>query len=206
MSVFHWYAVRYGGVNLPAIGAAQLLAAAAAAPAPAPVWERGGAARGRLTARVGVCTCVTTCAIRQATGRKLHPTQPPLGSVGSWVELEVVQGVQVGHRANWFGSGRARPAPAPAHLPPPRPVQAAGAWQVRRRVCLADRPWPRCKYRPWQCVLHPVPEARSQKEEGPRGAAQGLGGGGSDVPGCTYLPLSSFGSAFELLVPRAEKW
>jgi hypothetical protein len=32
----------------------------------------------------------------------------------------VVQGVQLGHRATWFGGGRARPAPAPAPLPPPR--------------------------------------------------------------------------------------
>jgi hypothetical protein len=51
---------------------------------------------------------------------KFHPTQPPMGPVGSWDGLEVVQGVQLGHRATWFGGGRARPAPAPAPLPPPR--------------------------------------------------------------------------------------
>jgi hypothetical protein len=43
-----------------------------------------------------------------------------MGPVGSWDGLEVVQGVQLGHRATWFGGGRARPAPAPAPLPPPR--------------------------------------------------------------------------------------
>ena len=53
-------------------------------------------------------------------GAKFHPTQPPVGPVGSWDGLGVVQGVQLGHRATWFGGGRARPAPAPAPLPPPR--------------------------------------------------------------------------------------
>jgi hypothetical protein len=61
-----------------------------------------------------------TCGIRQPTGRKFHPIQPPVGPVGSWDGLEVVRGVQLGHRATWFGGGRARPAPAPAPLPPPR--------------------------------------------------------------------------------------
>jgi hypothetical protein len=43
-----------------------------------------------------------------------------MGPVGSWDGLEVVQGVRLGHRATWFGGGRARPAPASAPLPPPR--------------------------------------------------------------------------------------
>jgi hypothetical protein len=50
-----------------------------------------------------------------------HTHQPSVGPVGSWEGMEVVQGVQLGHRATWFGGGRARPAPVPAHLPPPRP-------------------------------------------------------------------------------------
>jgi hypothetical protein len=64
----------------------------------------------------------TSCAIRGRTGAKFHPAQPPMGPVGSWDGLEVVQGVQLGHRATWFGGGRARPAsaPAPLSLPPPR--------------------------------------------------------------------------------------
>jgi hypothetical protein len=65
-------------------------------------------------------TAVTSCAIRGRTGAKFYPTQPPMGPVGSWDGLEVVHGVQLGHRATWFGGGRARPAPAPAPLPPPR--------------------------------------------------------------------------------------
>jgi hypothetical protein len=44
-----------------------------------------------------------TCAIKQPTGRKFHPTQPPLGPVGSWDGLEAGQGVKIGHRATWFG-------------------------------------------------------------------------------------------------------
>jgi hypothetical protein len=67
-----------------------------------------------------VSAAAITYAIREATGRKFHPTQPPVGPVGSWDGLEVAQGVQLGHRATWFGGGRARPAPAPAPLPPPR--------------------------------------------------------------------------------------
>jgi hypothetical protein len=55
----------------------------------------------------------TSCATRGRTGAKFYPTQPTLGPVSSWDGLEVVQGVQVGHRAAWFGGGRARPAPAP---------------------------------------------------------------------------------------------
>ena len=43
-----------------------------------------------------------------------------MGPVGSWDGLEAVQGVQVGHRATWFGGGRARPALGLAPLSPPR--------------------------------------------------------------------------------------
>ena len=43
-----------------------------------------------------------------------------MGPVGSWGELEAVQGVQVGHRATWFGGGRARLALGLASLSLPR--------------------------------------------------------------------------------------
>ena len=64
--------------------------------------------------------CTEQLREQRGQGAKFHPTQPPVGPVGSWDGLEVVQGVQLGHRATWFGGGRARPAPAPAPLPPPR--------------------------------------------------------------------------------------
>ena len=42
-----------------------------------------------------------TCGIRQPTGRKFHPTQPPVGPVGSWdgldraAESDLLQGRRV---------------------------------------------------------------------------------------------------------------
>jgi len=78
-----------------------------------------------------------TCGIRQPTGRKFHPIQPPVGPVGSWDGLEVVQGVQLGHRATWFGGGRARPAPAPAPLPPPR----TSGWRPAGKAVRLFGPW-----------------------------------------------------------------
>jgi hypothetical protein len=52
----------------------------------------------------------SSCANSEQGGQraKFHPTQPPMGPVGSWDGLEAVQGVQLGHRATWFGGGRAR--------------------------------------------------------------------------------------------------
>ena len=51
--------------------------------------------------------------------------------------MEVVQGVQLGHRATWFGGGRARPAPAPAPLPPPR----TSGWRLAGKAVRLFGPW-----------------------------------------------------------------
>jgi hypothetical protein len=89
------------------------------------------------------------CAVEQlreqgGQRRKFRRTQPTMGPVDSWDGLEVIQGVQVGHKAAWFGGGRARPAPAPAPLPPARASgwRTSGAWQVRRRMRSAHRQFP----------------------------------------------------------------
>jgi hypothetical protein len=45
----------------------------------------------------------------------MSPHPAPHGSSGQLVwAKQVVQGIQVGHRATWFGGGRARPAGASA--------------------------------------------------------------------------------------------
>jgi hypothetical protein len=68
----------------------------------------------------------------------MGPVGTCVGPVGTCDRLEVVQGVQLGHRATWFGGGRARPAPAPAPLPPPR----TSGWRPGGKAVRLFSPWP----------------------------------------------------------------
>jgi hypothetical protein len=77
----------------------------------------------------------SSCANREARGVKFHPTQPPVGPVGSWVGWRWSRGSNL--VTGPLGSVAGEPDWRQRQLLCLLPVQAAGAWQVRRRVCSA---------------------------------------------------------------------
>jgi hypothetical protein len=78
----------------------------------------------------------TSCAKRDQRA-KFHPTQPPMGPVGSWDGLEVVQGVQLGWSQGHLVRWRASPTGASARVtffPQGTPITAA---KTASRACLS---------------------------------------------------------------------